>query len=214
MSAETRPPSGPVEFESVEIIDRLSGSYVGATVESAHDRSFVLRLKREAEMPEEALLRWSDGAGAWQGIGELERIDSSRVRCELAPPEEWQAAPARRSPRIRVEDSPLVVYFPGARRAHAVCVDISESGCRASWLGKTPDVGDAVHITWDTETSPAAPTRWIPARVVRIIPRPFGAHHVCFSFEFADAKQAAFVRERHQASLEAIRQRRRDERAA
>ena len=213
MSAETRPPSGPVEFESVEIIDRLSGSYVGATVESAHDRSFVLRLKREAEMPEEALLRWSDGAGAWQGIGELEQIDSSRVRCELAPPEEWQAAPARRSPRIRVEDSPLVVYFPGARRAHAVCVDISESGCRASWLGKTPDVGDAVHITWDTGT---------PRHADPLDPGTRRAHHSTplrraprlFSFEFADAKQAAFVRERHQASLEAIRQRRRDERAA
>jgi PilZ domain len=215
MSAEPRPPTGPAEFDSVQIVDRLSGFRVSATVESANDRSFVLQLKHDAAMPEEAFLRWFDGASAWQGIALMERIDESRVRCELAPSDEWQAAPARSSSRVRVENSPLLVrILPGNRRMHAVCVDISESGCRANWLGKTPSVGDAVHITWDTEPSPAAPPCWIPARVVRIIPRPFGAHHICFSFEFADPKQAALVRERHQASLQDIRQRRRNERAA
>jgi hypothetical protein len=214
MSAEPRPPTGPAEFDSVQIVDRLSGFRVSATVESANDRSFVLQLKHEAAMPEEAFLRWFDGASAWQGIALMERIDESRVRCELAPSDEWQAAPARRSTRVRVGNSPLLVrILPGNRRMHAVCVDISESGCRANWLGKTPSVGDAVHVTWDAEPSRTAATDWIPARVVRVIPRPFGAHHICFSFEFADPKQADLVRERHQASLQDIRQRRRNEHA-
>jgi hypothetical protein len=215
MSAELRPPNGPAEFETVEIIDRLSGSRVSATVDSAHERSFVLHLKHEAAMPEEAFLRWFDGASAWQGIGQMERIDEWRVRCELAPSDEWHAAPSRRSTRVRVENSPLLFrILPGGRRVHAVCVDISESGCRANWLGKTPSVGDAVQVTWEAEPSRAASPTWIPARVVRILPRPFGAHHICLSFEFADEQQAALVRERHQASLQDIRQRRRDERAA
>jgi hypothetical protein len=215
MSANPRPPTGPAEFESVEIVDRLSGSRVGAIVESANDRSFVLRLKHEVAMPEEAFLRWFDGADAWEGIAETTRIGESRVRCELAPSDEWQAAPARRSTRVRVENSPLLVrILPGDRRVHAVCVDISEGGCRANWLGNTPRVGDVVRVTWDAEPSPTASPDWIPARVVRVLPRPFGAHHVCFSFEFADPKQAELVRERHQASLQEIRQRRRHERAA
>lgn len=215
MSAEPGPPSAPAEFDSVQIVDRLSGSRVSATVESANDRSFVLHLKHEATMPEEAFLRWFDGASAWQGIAQMERIDESRVRCELAPSDEWQVAPARRSTRVRVENSPLLVrILPADRRMHAVCVDISETGCRANWLGKTPSVGDAVHVTWDTEPSRTASPSWIPARVARILPRPFGAHHICFTFEFADETQAALVRERHQASLEDIRQRRRNERAA
>jgi hypothetical protein len=215
MSVEPRPPTGPAEFDSVQIVDRLSGFRVSATVESANDRSFVLQLKHEAAMPEEAFLRWFDGANAWQGIALMERIDESRVRCELAPSDEWQAAPARRSTRVRVENSPLLVkILPGSRRVHAVCVDVSESGCRANWLGKTPSVGDAVHVTWDAEPSRTAPLDWIPARVVRVIPRPFGAHHICFSFEFSDPKQADLVRERHQASLQDIRQRRRNDHAA
>jgi PilZ domain len=213
MSAQPLPPAGPAEFDSVEIVDRLSGSRVRATVESANDRSFVLHLEHETALPEEVFLRWFDGASAWQGIGQITRIDASRVRCELAPSAEWLAAPARRSTRIRVENSPLLIrLLPGDRRVHAVCVDISEGGCRANWLGKTPSAGDAVMVTWDTE--PGTSPDWIPARVVRIIPRPFGAHHICFSFAFADQEQADRVRERHAASLQDIRQRRRDERTA
>ena len=215
MSANPGPPAGPAEFDSVEIVDRLSGSRVGATVESADDRSFVLRLKHEAAMPEEAFLRWFDGADAWQRIAQTTRIDESRVRCELAPSDEWQVAPARRSTRVRVENSPLLIRFvPGDRRVHAVCVDVSEGGCRVNWLGTPPRVGDVVRVTWDAEPLPTASPEWIPARVARILARPFGAHHVCFSFEFADPKQADLVREWHQASLQEIRHRRRDQDAA
>jgi hypothetical protein len=220
MSEKPHPPAGPAAFDVVEIVDRLSAAHVSAVVESADDRSFVLRLKQEARIPEEAHLRWFDGATAWQAISQLKRIDESRVSCELAPADEWEAAPARRSVRAPVENSPLLVRIVGSRvlaperRVHAVCVDISDSGCRANWVGRTPSVGDAVDVTWDTELSRTASPGWVPARVARIIPRPFGAHHVCFSFEIGDPSQAALVREWHQAWLENNRRRTRDERAA
>ena len=148
MSAK-RPPTGPAEFESVEIVDRLSASRVSAIVERANDRSFVLRLRHEARVPEEAFLRWFDGASAWQSIAQMMRIDESHVQCELAPSHEWEASPSRRSTRVRVENAPLLVsILPGSRRVHAVCVEISDTGCRANWLGETPRVGDAVDIAW------------------------------------------------------------------
>ena len=202
MSEESRTPAGPAEFDSVAIVDRLSGSRLKATVESVHGGSFVLQLEHEAGIPEEAFLRWFDGASAWQGIAQMHRIDESHVRCELAPSDEWQEAPARRALRARVDNAPLLVrLLPGGRRVHTVCVEISDSGCRANWLGDTPFVGDRVEITWELEPSGSETPRRVPARVARIIPRPFGAHHVCFAFATADPEQAARVREWHRASI-------------
>jgi hypothetical protein len=215
MSEKFRPPTGPAEFDAVEIVDRLSASRMGAIVESADDGSFVLHLEHEARIPEEGFLRWFDGACAWQAIAQMKRLDESRVRCELAPSDEWQAAPARRSVRTRVENLPLLVrILPGGRHVHTVCVEISDSGCRANWLGETPRVGDAVDITWELQPSRAGSPGRVAARVARIISRPFGAHHVCFAFEVADPKQAALVREWHRASLQDNWQRRRNEHAA
>jgi hypothetical protein len=220
MSENVRPPSGPAAFDVVEIIDRLSASHVSAVVESANDRNFVLRLKHEARIPEEGHLRWFDGATAWQAISQLRRIDETRVSCELAPSDQWEAAPARRSVRAPVENSPLLVRIVASkvlardRRVHAVCVDISDTGCRANWVGGTPRVGDAVHVTWDVGSAHTLRPGWVPARVARIIPRPFGAHHVCFSFEIGDSTQAALVHEWHQAWLQVNRQRQRHDPAA
>ena len=81
------------------------------------------------------------------------------------------------------------------RRVHAVCLDISDSGCRASWPGRTPLVGDAVDVAWDVgdwqaEDEPG----WVSARVARIVALPFGARQVGFTFEIADSDQAARVR--------------------
>jgi hypothetical protein len=218
MSEKSHTPIGPAAFDVVEIVDRLSASRVSATVESAGAGDFVLRLAHEARIPEEAHLRWFDGAGAWQAIAQLRRIDETRVSCELAPAHEWEVAPARRSVRTPVENSPLLVKIVGSkvlardRRVHAVCVDISDSGCRANWVGATPRVGDAVAVSWNIEPSHTAPSSWVPARVARVIPRRFGAHHICFSFEIADSAQAALVREWHQAWLQNNRPR--HERAA
>ena len=220
MSEKPHTPTGPAAFDVVEIVDRLSASRVSASVESANERNFVLRLKHEARIPEEAHLRWFDGAGAWEAIAQLERIDETRVSCELAPSHEWEVAPARRSVRTPVENAPLLVRVVRSkvlardRRVHAVCADISISGCRANWVGTTPRVGDAVDVTWSVEPSRTAPPGWVPARVARVIPRPFGAHHICFSFEIADSTQAALVREWHQAWLQNNRSVPRQERAA
>jgi hypothetical protein len=220
MSEKPPAPTGPAAFDVVEIVDRLSGSRVSAIVESTGAGNFVLRLKHEARMPEEAHLRWFDGAGAWQAIAQLARIDETRVSCELAPSHEWEVARARRSVRTPVENSPLLVRIVGGkvlardRRVHAVCVDVSDSGCRANWVGTTPRVGDAVDVTWNIEPSQTAAPAWVPARVARVIPRPFGAHHICFSFEIADSAQAALVREWHRAWLQNNRPLPRHERAA
>ena len=218
MNEKPHPPNGPAAFDLVEIVDRLSGSHVSASVESANDCNFVLRLSHEARIPEEAHLRWFDGASAWQAIAQLQRIDEARVSCELAPAHEWEDAPARRSVRAPVENSPLLVRVESSkvlargRRLHAVCVDVSDTGCRANWAGTTPRLGDAVVVAWEAE-GPDGPA-WVPARVARIIRRPFGAHHVCFSFELRDPAHAALVREWHRMWLENNRQRARGQRAA
>ena len=107
----------------------------------------------------------------------------------------------RRSLRAPVDNSPMLVKVVSStvlakgRRIHAVCLDISDSGCRASWPGRTPLVGDAVDVAWDVgdwqaEDEPG----WVSARVARIVALPFGARQVGFTFEIADADQAARVR--------------------
>ena len=187
MSEKSHTPIGPDAFDVVEIVDRLSASRVSATVESAGAGDFVLRLAHEARIPEEAHLRWFDGAGAWQAIAQLRRIDETRVSCELAPAHEWEVAPARRSVRTPVENSPLLVKIVGSkvlardRRVHAVCVDISDSGCRANWVGATPRVGDAVAVTWNIEPSHTAPSSLGPCtRGARHPPPVRGAPHLLF----------------------------------
>jgi hypothetical protein len=101
------------------------------------------------------------------------------------------------------------------RRVHAVCLDISDSGCRASWPGRTPLVGDAVDVAWDVgDWQGNEEPGWVSARVARIVALPFGARQVGFTFEIADAGQAARVRTWHQSWLHEHRQRILDQRAA
>jgi hypothetical protein len=220
MNQEPHPPNGPAAFDVVEIVDRLSGARVSAVVESANDSTFVLRLAHEARIPSETHLRWFDGASAWQAIAQLQRLDDARVSCELAPSNEWEAAPARRSVRAPVDNSPLLVKVVGSKvlargkRVHTTCVDISDSGGRTNWPGGIPRVGDAVDVSWDIAGALTGSAEWVPARISRIIRRPFGAHHVCFAFEANDARQAALVREWHRSWLQNSRGHGRDERAA
>ena len=124
----------------------------------------------------------------------------------------------RTSLRAAVDNAPMLVrivessVLSKARRVHAVCLDISDSGCRASWPGTPPLVGDSVEVAWDlgdwrSEVEPS----WIAARVARVIPLPFGARQVGFKFEITNATQAACVRAWHQSWLQQHRQRLRDE---
>jgi hypothetical protein len=221
MSENPHTPGAPAAHDVVEIFDRLSATRMSTTVESANDRLFVLRLEQAAMVPEEAAVRWYDGATAWQAIASFEHIDHARVSCRIVAPNEWEPTPIRHSLRAPVDSSTLVVRIVSSsvlargRRVHAVCLDISETGCRASWPGRTPRVGDAVDVAWDlgdwhAHTQPG----WVPARVARIIPRPFGARQLCFMFETADSTQAARIRAWYQAWLHAHRQRTRDQHAA
>ena len=222
MSEHSATPAPPAAGDVVEIVDRLSGTRITAVVEAApDDRRYLLRFERAHKVPDEAHVRWFDGDTAYQAIAKLKPVDDTSSECELAPSDEWEEAQVRRSLRAPVDNSPMLVKMVSStvlakgRRIHAVCLDISDSGCRASWPGRTPLVGDAVDVAWEVgdwqaEDEPG----WVSARVARIVALPFGARQVGFTFEIADADQAARVRTWHQAWLHEHRQRLLDQRAA
>jgi len=127
----------------------------------------------------------------------------------------------RRSLRAPVDNSPMLVKIVSStvlakgRRVHAVCLDISDSGCRASWPGRTPLVGDAVDVAWEVGDWQADDEPgWVSARVARIVALPSARARSGFTFEIADSDQAARVRAWHQAWLHEHRQRLLDQRAA
>jgi hypothetical protein len=207
-------PAAPAARDVVEIVDEDSRVRVAATVESADDGRYVLRLERATSLPVEAPVRWYDGSTAWQAVSRLERLDETSVTCQLAPPPDWAPAPVRQSLRTAVDNAPILVRvvestaLANGRRVHAICVDISASGCRASWPGAAPLVGDLVEVAWDVADWEAeSEAGWIRARVVRIITRPFGARQVGLRFEIANATQAASIRGWYQAWLEEHRRR-------
>ena len=221
MSENPITPAAPAAGDVVEIVDRLSGHRVTAVVESANDGPYVLRFDRPTTVPDEAHVRWFDGDTAWQAISKLAALDETSASCELAPSTRVGARPgaplaARPGGQLADarQDRQRTVLAKG-RRVHAVCLDISDSGCRASWPGRTPLVGDAVDVAWEVgdwqaEDEPG----WVSARVARIVALPFGARQVGFTFEIADSDQAARVRAWHQAWLHEHRQRLLDQRAA
>ena len=200
MSDQSTTPSPPAAGDVVEIVDRISGSRITAVVEPRRPSSLSAALRSRPQGPDEAHVRWFDGDTAYQAISKLGPRRDQR-HCELAPSGEWEQAQVRRSLRAPVDNSPMLVKMVSStvlakgRRIHAVCLDISDSGCRASWPGRTPLVGDAVDVAWDVgdwqaEDEPG----WVSARVARIVALPFGARQVGFTFEIADADQAARVR--------------------
>ena len=205
-------PTAPAPQDVVEIVDPLSRERVAATVESADDGHYVLRFDHATSVPGEAPVRWHDGETAWQAVSQFERLDETSVNCQLAPAPEWKPAPVRQSLRAPVDNSPMLVrvvesnVLAQGRRVHAVCLDISASGCRAGWPAPAPSVGDVVEVDWDMSEW-QGDTQPLRARVVRIIPRPFGARQVGLSFEIADATQAAHVRAWYQAWLQEHRER-------
>jgi hypothetical protein len=215
-------PAAPAAGDVVEIVDRLSGQRVTAVVESASDGlTYLLRYDRGSRLPDEAHVRWFDGDTAWQSISTVTPRDETSASCQLAPSRDWEPASVRRSLRAPVDNSPMLVKIVDStvlargRRVHAVCLDISESGCRARWPGRTPLVGDAVDVAWDVGDWQADDEPgWVSARVARIVALPFGARQVGFTFEIADQAQAARVRTWHQAWLHEHRQRLIDQRAA
>jgi PilZ domain len=201
-------PSGPTESDIVEIIHPASKTHVKARVCHAAEGGFVLQLGQAASIPHDAAVRWYDGESAWQASSQIVRISETSVNCQLAPPPEWEPAPVRQSLRAAVDNAPMLVRLATGRRVHAVCLDVSASGCRASWPAPAPTVGDAVDVAWElgdwnTDTEP----RWIPARVARVVARSFGARNVGFQFTTTDPPQTARIRDWHQAWLHEHRRR-------
>jgi hypothetical protein len=228
-------PAAPAAGDVVEIVDGVSGASAHAAVESVADGHYVLRFDGGAAVPDEARIRWYDGDTAWQAVSQLERLDDTSASFELAPvgdwepaPErrslrapDWEPAPVRQSLRAPVDNSPLLVEIVSsgvlaeACRVHAICLDISGSGCRAKWPGLAPLVGDNVKVAWDVgDWNADAEPGWVSARVARISALPFGARQVAFTFDITDAAQGERVRAWHQAWLQEYRQRLRQHRAA
>ena len=214
MTDALQTPAGPCAYDVVEIIDRREVPRLHAIVEVAEAPHLLLRLERAVVIPAQAPVRWFDGDTAWQAVSGLEHVDETSVNCQLAPPSEWEPAPVRKSLRAPVSNSPILVRLvdenrlPSGRPWHAVCLDISASGCRATWPGQAPEVGDRVEIAWEvgegyTDDDP----HWISARVARIVKMPFGTRQIGFEFELADTAQTSRVREWHQTWLREHRRR-------
>lgn len=207
-------PAGPCAFDIVEIVDRREVPRLHAVVEVVNEPHLLLRLERAVVIPAQAPVRWFDGDTAWQAVSRIEHIDATSVDCQLAPPPEWEPAPVRKSLRAAVNNSPILVRVVDGDRVatgrprHAVCLDISASGCRATWPGRAPEMGELVEIAWEVGESFADDEpRWISARVARIVEMPFGTRQVGFAFELADPSETARVREWHQTWLREHRRR-------
>jgi hypothetical protein len=205
----------------VEIVDPVSSERATAIVERVDGGHYILRLDRAAGLPEVAPVRWYHGDTAWQAISHLERVDETSVNCRLAPACDWELSPGRQALRTPVDNAPLLVKIVSSgvlakgRDVHALCLDISDSGCRASWPGSAPLVGDGVVLTWEmrdwrVEVEPG----WVPAVVARIVALPFGRRQVGFRFQIDNSMQAAHVRAWHRTWLEEHRRRVLDDRAA
>jgi hypothetical protein len=221
VSERSETPAAPLARDVVEIVDRVSSVRVSAVVESADEGHYVLRFDRAASVPDTAPVRWYDGDTAWQAVSRLERIDETSVNCRLAPARDWELSPGRQALRTPVDNAPLLVKIVSSsvlatgRRVHALCLDISDSGCRASWPGSAPLVGETVELAWDMGRGRVeADTAWVPAEVVRIVALPFGTRQVGLRFQIAHPVQLAHVRAWHETWLEAQRQRLLDQRAA
>ena len=207
MTDAVQTPRSPCAYDIVEIVDLRDAPRLKAVVEVVHDPNLFLRLERAVAVPARAPVRWFDGDTAWQAVSAIEQVDETSVNCELAPPPEWEPAPVRQSLRAVAGNSPILVRIVDESRlaapriVHAVCLDISGSGCRSTWPGQPPRAGDSVEIAWEVGGYEDEEPHWVSARAVRIIELPFGKRQVGFQFELGDATHASRVREWHQTWL-------------
>ena len=207
MTDAVQTPRSPCAFDIVEIVDLREAPRLKAVVEVVNDPNLFLRLERAVAVPVRAPVRWFDGDTAWQAVSAIEQVDETSVNCRLAPPPDWEPAPVRQSLRAVVGNSPILVKIVDESRlaapriVHAVCLDISGSGCRATWPGQPPRAGDSVEIAWEVGGYGDEEPHWVSARAVRIIELPFGKRQVGFQFELGDATHASRVREWHQTWL-------------
>ena len=214
VSEDSISPSAPAQHDVVEVIDLRSGSSVTAEVEHARDGVWRLVFDLAARVPQAASVHWDDGDSGWRAPAQLDRLDNTTARFVIAPVADWEPAPVLRSRRTPVDSAPMLVriiqstVLPSGRQVHAVCLDISDSGCRASWPGPPPHVGDSVEIAWETDARHhGVEPQWIRAQIARITPRPFGGRHVGLAFDATDPMHATRIRAWHRTWLDAHRQR-------
>ena len=214
MNDAVHTPAGPCAYDIVEIINRSETPRLHAVVEIVREPHLLLRLERAITIPSRAPVRWFDGDTAWQAASQIDHIDATSVNCQLAPQPEWEPAPVRQSLRASVSNSPILVKIVDQNRVsagrplHAVCLDISASGCRATWPGTPPAIGDSVEIAWDVPDSMTdEEPHWICARVARIIELPFGKRQVGLKFDLAHPAQTSRVQDWHQTWLHEHRRR-------
>ena len=216
MTDAVQTPAGPCAYDIVEIISRREAPRLHAVVEVAEEPHLLLRLERAITIPARAPVRWFDGDTAWQAASEIEHIDPTSVNCVLAPQPEWEPAPVRQSLRAAVSNAPILIrvvderegLVSAARPLHAVCLDVSASGCRTTWPGPPPAVDDGVQIAWEVDDSQFdEEPHWITARVARIIDLPFGKRQIGLKFELVNPTEAERVREWHQTWLHEHRRR-------
>ena len=219
MSGDPQAPAAPSPHDVVEVTDVRSGHRVTAAVEEAQGATWLLSFDLAASVPEEASVHWDDGDVGWQANARLEDIEDTRARFRIASVKEWEPAPVRSSLRTPVDNSPMLVSviesssLPAGQRVHAVCLDISNSGCRLSWPAREPHVGDRLDVSWQTSSWHEAETDWIKGRVARVTRLPFGARHVGIQFDLTDPSTAAHVRRLSRLHSQAHRQRTRTRRA-
>ena len=159
MTDAVHTPAGPGAYDVVEIVDLRETPRLHAVVEVVQDPHLLLRLERAIAIPSRAPVRWFDGDTAWQAVSEIDQIDATSVNCLLAPQPEWEPAPVRQSLRAAVSNSPILVkkvveessFSTSRPPLHAVCLDISASGCRATWPGPPPAIGERVEIAWEVD---------------------------------------------------------------
>jgi hypothetical protein len=206
-------PRSPCAFDIVEIVGRGETTRLHAVVEVADEPHLRLRLERPVTVPHEVPVRWFDGDTAWQAASQIDHIDEVSVNCRLAPTPEWEPARVRQSLRAVVSNSPILIraaeepHARGSRPLHALCLDVSASGCRTTWPAPPPTIGDRIEIAWEVDGGYDSEPQWITASIARVIEMPFGKRQVGLRFELAEQAHAARVREWHQKWLQESRRR-------
>ena len=182
---EAAPQVGDV-IEMTSTTDELLGTGV---IEQFDDGSWIVCVDAGGlKTPEDGRVLCTSESGSWHASLSTAPVTRSGDRRD-------SRAPAGRSP-ILVRTLGEGQFTQG-QRSRAVCLDFSESGCRTTWHGKPPFVGDAVQLAWGVEENVErqAEPLWVEAYVTRVLTMSFGVRQIAFAFKPADLQQVRRVRD-------------------